>query len=192
VTCPFSRGQLGQATGIGRAQCQGLQLARPQEREQFAPAGTDAHRGDAALLEVHARAGEVEDDLLERRVVPDDQDPRSVVMLGQQLAGGVDVEPLAERGARLGRHVEWLARQLGGAGRAQERARVAGRELEPEPGERLARGDRLALAPRGQLALEVGLRLVRDGLAVPEKPELLMRHVPQRNHPRTCERGPIR
>ena len=41
-------------------------------------------RGDAALLEVHAAAGEVVDDLRERRLVADDEDLGVVVVRVQQ------------------------------------------------------------------------------------------------------------
>ena len=121
-------------------------------------------------------AGQVVHDLGERRVVADDEDPRAVVVLGEQVARDVLVEALAERLALLGRHVERLAGERRRAGGADERARVTGRELEPEPRQRLAGGERLALAPCGQLTVEVVLGFVRDGLAVPEEPELLLRH----------------
>jgi hypothetical protein len=97
-------------------------------------------------------------------------------MLGQQRARVVEVELLADRLALLRLHAQGLARERGGPGGAQERARVARGELQPEPRQRLARRRRLALAPRGQLPLEIGLGLVWHGLAVPEEPELLLRH----------------
>ena len=46
------------------------------------------------------------------------------------------------------------------------------RRTRSEPGQPFARGDRLPLAARRQLALGVGLGLVGDGLSVTEEPEL--------------------
>src|SRR5918996_1294050 len=74
---------------------------------------------------------------------------RAVAVLGEQLAHGVDAELLAERLARLRLHVELLAGERCGGVRPHQRARVAGRELQPEPRERLAGGHGLALAARG-------------------------------------------
>ena len=68
------------------------------------------------------------------------------------------------------------------------------RELgETGPRERLPGGDRLALAARGQLALGIRLGLVRDGLPVPQEPELLVvGHAPQRTPAAIRERRPAR
>src|SRR3954454_25387996 len=69
-----------------------LELARAQQREQLALAPTHPDAGDAALLELVAGAGEVVDDLLEVRVVPDDEDPLLVAAHGQQLERVLHVE----------------------------------------------------------------------------------------------------
>ena len=167
---------LGLARGL-RAERDRLELARAQQHEQLAaPVALEPDGGDAALLEVDGRTREVVDDLREGRVVADDEDAVALAVLREQVARDALVEVLAQRLAFLGRHVERLAGQRGGAGGADERARVTGRELEPEPRQRLARRDRLALAARGQLAVVIGLGFMRDGLSVAEEPELLLRH----------------
>jgi hypothetical protein len=53
---------------------------------------------------------------------------------------------------------------------ADLRARVAGGELDAQAGEAFAGRDRLALPAGRQLAVGVGLGVVRDGLSVTEKP----------------------
>ncbi len=106
----------------------------------------------------------------------DHEDALALLVLEQQLLSGADVEVLAEHVARLRLDVERAAGEHRGPARAHERARVAGAELHPEAGQRLARGCRLALPAGRQLALVVRLGLVGDGLPVAEEPELLMRH----------------
>ena len=64
----------------------------------------------------------------------------------------------------------WQA--AGGVERPHLRARVAGVELHAEPREALAGGDGLPLAARRQLAIGVGLGIVRNGLSVTKEPEL--------------------
>ena len=90
----------------------------------------------------------------------------------QQLERVLAVEAVGERVLLLGLDVQRAAGEPRRVPRAHLRARVAGVELDPEPGQPLARVDRLPLSARRQLALGVGLGLVRDGLSVTEKPQL--------------------
>ena len=46
-------------------------------------------------------------------------------------------------------------------------------DLDPERVQRPPGGARLVAAAVGQLAVEVGLEVVRDGIAMPQEPELL-------------------
>lgn len=151
---------------------QRLELTRAQEQEQLADRALDPHGGDAALLEIDPAAREVEDDLRERGVVPHDQHALLVAVGVQQSERVVAVEAVGERGVLHGLDVQRAAGQLSRVASADLRARVASRELDTEPGEAFAGRDGLALPARGQLALGVGLGVVRDGLSVAEKPEL--------------------
>ncbi len=110
------------------------------------------------------------------------------VVAGEQLERVVDLEAVAEHVLALGVDVERLGSEPGGGERAHLRTGVDRGELDPEPREPGAGGDRLPLPARGQLPLVVGLRVVRDGLAVPEEPEL-PGHGPQCNRPGNCERA---
>ena len=67
-------------------------------------------------------------------------------------------------------------------------ARVDRGELDAQARQGGARGGRLALAARGQLALVVELRVVRDGFPVAEEPELLG-HIAEPNRGRGTARS---
>ena len=103
----------------------------------------------------------------------DDQHARVGVVAAEQLERVGAVEALGEHVLDLGLGVERLGGEPGGLLGAHLRARVDRGELDAQPREGGAGGSRLALAARGQLALVIGLRVVRDGLPVAEKPELL-------------------
>ncbi len=109
-------------------------------------------------------------------------------MAAEQLERVGAVEALAEHVLDLGLGVERLGGELGRLLGAHLRARVDGGELDAQAREGGAGGGRLALAARGQLALVVGLRVVRDGLPVAEEPELLG-HIAEPNRGRGTARS---
>ena len=112
------------------------------------------------------------DHLREVRLVADHEHARVVPVRAQQRERVVAVEAVGRRLVDDRLDPERAAGQLGGVEGADLRARVAGVELQPEPGERRARGERLSFAAGRQLSLVIGLGVVRHGLAVPEQPEL--------------------
>ena len=173
------RAEVALAVRAGRAQPASTRASDSSSRGRSSTSSSpwrprDADRGDAALLEVHAAAGEVVDDLRERRVVADDEHARVAVVGVQQLERVVAVEAVGERRRSiLGLDVERRGRRAarcrargpsGSCSRRRTRRRAAASAV--------AGRDRLALAAGGQLALVVGLGVVRDGLAVAQKPEL--------------------
>ena len=103
----------------------------------------------------------------------DDEHARVGAVAVEQLDRLVGVEVVGEHVLDLGLDVERLGGELRGVEGAHLRARVDGRELDPEARQRGARRGGLALAPRGQLALRIRLGIVWNGLPVAEEPELL-------------------
>ena len=136
-------------------------------------------RGDAALLEVDARAGEVVDDLGEVGLVADDEHALVRTGGGQQLERVGDVEAREQRGVLDRLDAEGLAGQHRGVARADLRAREGEVDVDLQRGQRAARDARLLAAAVGEAAVGVGPRVVGLGLAVPQEPELL-RHAPGR------------
>ena len=137
-------------------------------------------RGDAALLEVDAPAGEVVDDLGEVGLVADHEHALVGPGGGQELQRVGDVEAGGQRArARPARR-----RAPRRPARAVSRARTFGLvkarwTCDLQRGQRAA-GDARLLAPAiGEAALGVGPGVVGLGLAVPQEPELL-RHAPGR------------
>jgi hypothetical protein len=120
--------------------------------------------------------------------VADDEHLRVGVVAAEQLERVIGLEAVREHVLDLRVDVERLGREPGGGQRSHLGAGVDGGELDPEPREPGAGRDRLPLPARGQLPLVVGLGVVRDGLAVPEEPEL-PGHGPQGNRRASCERA---
>ena len=160
------------AAGLPLRPRQRLELARAQQHEQLAARALRPHGRDATLLEVDPGAGEIVDDLRERRLVADREDAGLGAVPVQQLERVVATEAVGQRVVRERLDVERPAGEPRGVERAQLRARVAGVELDPEPRQPLPSGDRLALAAGRQLAVGVGLGLVGNGFSVTKKPEL--------------------
>ena len=107
--------------------------------------GPEPDGGDAALLEVHARAREVVDDLREVGLVPDDQHV-ALVRGGQRPRRRPTSKPRATSRDLGDLDAERLAGQPRGVERADLGRRVARLELHPGPRQRLAGGARLVLA----------------------------------------------
>ena len=130
-------------------------------------------RGDAALLEVDRRAGEVVDDLVEVGVVADEQHAlvgarRSV----SSRTSSASKPPLSGACATGSRPSVSQARR-GRVQRPDPRARDDELERQLERGECAAGGARLLLAARRQAPLLVRAGVVRLGLAVSQEPQLL-------------------
>jgi len=85
--------------------------------------------------------------------VADHEHAGVVTVRAQQRDRVVTVEAAADRLLDDGLDPQRAAGQLGGVERADLRARVTGVELQPEPGERRARGERLSFAAGRQLSL---------------------------------------
>jgi hypothetical protein len=105
--------------------------------------------------------------------VADHEHLRVAVVAGEQLERVLDLEAVAEHVLDLRVDVERARGELRGVGRAHLRAGVDRGELDAEPRQPGAGRDGLPLAARGQLPLCVGLRVVRNRLAMAKKPELL-------------------
>ena len=87
----------------------------------------------------------------------DHEHARIGVVRREQPERVLAVEPVGQHVDLVGLDVQRLAGKPRRVAGAHLRARVAGRELLPEPGEGLARGECLTLAAGGQLAVGVGL-----------------------------------
>ena len=148
---------------------QPVDLARPQEHEQL-PRAVEAHRRDAALLELDPPAGEVVHHLGEIRLVADDE---HAVAGRRELTGGADVEARLQRLVLDRLDLERLTGEDRGLQGADLRAREDGLERHLERRERAARGAGLVLAALGEAPVVVGPRVVRLGLAVAQEPELV-------------------
>src|SRR5215813_12353895 len=97
----------------------------------------------------------------------DDENPVLPAVGVQELGHVIAAERARDRALGRRLDVQRPAGQLRGLERAQLRARVAGRELQRELGQRDARGLGLAPSAWRELALLIGLGVVRNGLAVP-------------------------
>src|SRR3954447_14411609 len=161
-------------------------LTRAQEHDELTARAVEADAGDPALLEVDAPAREVVDDLAEVGLVADDEHALVGARRAHQVERRLPVEALGERVVVDRLDAEEVARELRGLPRAELGAREAQVHLDLERAQGLPGRARLVAAPVGELALVVGGLVVRDGLAVPEEPELLGHRGPQRSGPRAA------
>ena len=143
------------------------ELARTQQRDELAAGAVETHRGDAALLEVEARPGEVVDDLGEVGLVADDQHALVGPGDGQQLASVVDIEAGEQRRVLERVDAQGLARQHRRVTRADLGAREAQVDVHLQRRQRAARDPRLLAPAIGEGAVGVRPRVVGLGLAVP-------------------------
>src|SRR4051794_11467993 len=112
-----------------------VQFPRTHEGHELAAAAFGPDPRDAALLELHAGARQVMDDLRQVRVVADEENPALVPGGEQQLLRVARVESLAQRRVLDRLAAQRLARQAGGGGGPHPGARVDGLEGHPERGQ---------------------------------------------------------
>src|SRR4249919_3087317 len=122
--------------------------------------------GDAALLEFHARAGDERHGAREVGLVADQHDLAAARGQLQRIEVSTG-EPVV----LLDRAVEPLAGEYRGPSGPDLWAGQADVELDAESLQRLARGDRLALALPGQVAFGVRLALAILSVSVPQEPD---------------------